>query len=158
MTDKIVRKGLVIRLYPTEEQKIFLSLQKVSGIGPRAALSIVSALSPEQLYEAITNNDIKVLTKAPGIGKKGAQKIILELAGSIDFSQINTENSAAAKKISSAGYENVAQGLVSLGWNIKDAEQAVSIAAKKMGLSEDFSQSQASEVLRQALKSLDKKR
>ena len=54
-----------------EEQKIFLSLQKVSGIGPRAALSIVSALSPEQLYEAITNNDIKVLTKAPGIGKKG---------------------------------------------------------------------------------------
>ena len=115
-----------------EEQKIFPSLQKVSGIGPRAALSIVSALSPEQLYEAITNNDIKVLTKAPGIGKKGAQKIILELAGSIDFSQINTENSAAAKKISSAGYENVAQGLVSLGWNIKDAEQAVSIAAKKM--------------------------
>ena len=141
-----------------EEQKIFLSLQKASGIGPRAALSIVSALSPEQLYEAITNNDIKVLTKAPGIGKKGAQKIILELAGSIDFSQINTENSAAAKKISSAGYENVAQGLVSLGWNIKDAEQAVSIAAKKMGLSEDFSQSKASEVLRQALKSLDKKR
>ena len=66
-------------------KKTFLQLIKVSGIGPKVAQSLLSTLTPSQLAHAIADNDATALAKAPGLGKKGAQKIILELKGSDRF-------------------------------------------------------------------------
>lgn len=62
-----------------EEQKLFLHLISVSGVGPKAALSILSATTPDQFLLAVMTGDEKTLTRAPGVGKKLAQRIILEL-------------------------------------------------------------------------------
>ena len=70
-------------------KKTFLQLIKVSALGLKVAQSrLLSTLTPSQLAHAIADNDATALAKAPGLGKKGAQKIILELKGSIDLSQI----------------------------------------------------------------------
>ena len=79
-------------------KRMFLQLQKVSGIGPKVALSLLSTLPPERLAKAVADGDATALAKAPGLGKKGAQKIILELKGSIDLSQIE----GASKEVRSA--------------------------------------------------------
>ena len=63
-------------------KRMFLQLQKVSGIGPKVALSLLSTLPPDRLARAVADGDATALAKAPGLGKKGAQKIILELKGS----------------------------------------------------------------------------
>ena len=62
-----------------EEKRLFLQLTSVSGVGPKAALSILSTTTPSQLALAILTEDVKTLTLAPGIGKKIAQRIVLEL-------------------------------------------------------------------------------
>lgn len=62
-----------------EEKRLFLQLISVSGVGPKAALSILSTTPPSQLALAIITEDVKTLTRAPGIGKKSAQRIVLEL-------------------------------------------------------------------------------
>ena len=80
--DAITLHGFLDR----DAKKTFLQLIKVSGIGPKVAQSLLSTLTPSQLAHAIADNDATALAKAPGLGKKGAQKIILELKGSIDLS------------------------------------------------------------------------
>ena len=68
------------------DRALFELVQTVSGIGPKVALSIVSALSPSQLAIAISQEDISAIEKVPGIGRKGAQRLILELKGKLtDF-------------------------------------------------------------------------
>ena len=62
-------------------KRMFLQLQKVSGIGPKVALSLLSTLPPDRLARAVADGDATALAKAPGLGKKGAQKIILESLG-----------------------------------------------------------------------------
>ncbi|PJM74790.1 Holliday junction branch migration protein RuvA [Bifidobacterium simiarum] len=102
---------------------LFLSLQKVSGIGPKVALSIVSTLGPTQLLSAVANGDAAALAKAPGLGKKGAQKIILELKGSINLDEI--EDSGAVASVRDDGTDQLVEALVSLGWQQRDALSAV---------------------------------
>lgn len=75
--DAITLHGFLDR----DAKKTFLQLIKVSGIGPKVAQSLLSTLTPSQLAHAIADNDATALAKAPGLGKKGAQKIILELKG-----------------------------------------------------------------------------
>ncbi|OZG56972.1 ATP-dependent DNA helicase RuvA [Bifidobacterium tissieri] len=103
---------------------LFLSLQKVSGIGPKVALSLVSTLGPTQLMSAVANGDAAALSKAPGLGKKGAQKIILELKGSINLSELE-DGTQAVEEPKDSGTEQVVEALVSLGWQQRDAAQAV---------------------------------
>ena len=81
------------------------------------AQSLLSTLTPSQLAHAIADNDATALAKAPGLGKKGAQKIILELKGSIDLSQIEGASAQAAisKSPVDTGTEQVVEGLISLG-------------------------------------------
>jgi len=68
------------------DRALFELVQTVSGIGPKVALSIVSALSPSQLAVAVAQEDISAIEKVPGIGRKGAQRLILELKGKLtDF-------------------------------------------------------------------------
>ena len=124
--DAITLHGFLDR----DAKKTFLQLIKVSGIGPKVAQSLLSTLTPSQLAHAIADNDATALAKAPGLGKKGAQKIILELKGSIDLSQIEGASAQAATSKSpvDTGTEQVVEGLISLGWRQQDAQQAVAEA------------------------------
>ena len=88
--------------YSKSERRCFEMLTAVSGIGPKAALSILSANTPEGLALAIMNNDLKTLTVAPGIGKKIAQRVILELKDKISKEMDPSEFSLPAASVSAA--------------------------------------------------------
>lgn len=97
-----------------EEKRCFEMLVSVSGIGPKAAMSILSYNSPEGLALAIMNDDVKALTVAPGIGKKIAQRVILELKDKINKETQNINFSAPVMTATSTGSSQVNDALAGL--------------------------------------------
>ena len=79
-----------------EQKKVFLLLLKVKGVGPKSALAILAGGTSEEIIGAIENQDVTYLTKFPGIGKKSAQQIILDLQGKVDFSMNNISSAPTA--------------------------------------------------------------
>lgn len=138
-------------------KRMFLQLQKVSGIGPKVALSLLSTLPPDRLARAVADGDAAALSKAPGLGRKGAQKIILELKGSIDLSQIEGAAQAAAPR-PDTGSLQVVEGLVSLGWRQQDAEHAVREVCRDADIATPLADQDIPRVLKLALASLDRGR
>jgi len=136
---------------------MFLQLQKVSGIGPKVALSLLSTLPPDRLAKAVADGDTAALSKAPGLGKKGAQKIILELAGRIDLDQIRPEADGPSES-RDPGAKQVIEGLVSLGWRPQTAEEAVRQACDAASIATPISAEDVPRVLKLALSSLDRGR
>ena len=113
------------------DRVLFELVQTVSGIGPKVALSIVSALSPSQLAIAISQEDISAIEKVPGIGRKGAQRLILELKGKLtDFG-----TTSKTDRHQPVWREQLTSALVSLGFNAKDSDAAISQVVAR--LSED---------------------
>ena len=112
------------------------------------------------LAHAIADNDATALAKAPGLGKKGAQKIILELKGSIDLSQIEGASAQAATSKSpvDTGTEQVVEGLISLGWRQQDAQQAVAEACAENDIPTPLATDDVPRVLRLALALMDRGR
>lgn len=103
-----------------ESRELFEIIQGVSGFGPKLAFTILASMTAEDLRAAIGNEDIARLTKTPGVGTKGAQRLVLELKDRIGYS--GTTNASAP----SAGWnDQVQEALVGLGWNPKDATKAV---------------------------------
>lgn len=113
-----------------QEQTIFHQLLSVSGIGPKGALAFLSEMTPEEIIIAILSEDIKTLSKAPGIGKKTAQRLILELKDKVKTEEISQQTS---QKDTSEKWEAV-EALTSLGYSRSEAVQAVN-ACYKEGLS-----------------------
>ena len=138
-------------------KRMFLQLQKVSGIGPKVALSLLSTLPPERLARAVADGDATALAKAPGLGKKGAQKIILELKGSIDLSQIESA-SPEIRSTEDTGSEQVVEGLMSLGWRQQDAVHAVQDVCESNHIDILLGDDDVPRVLKLALASLDRGR
>lgn len=104
-----------------ESRSTFELVQTVSGIGPKVALAIMGAHSPQSLALAITQEDIKGIEKVPGIGRKGAQRLILELKGKIsDFG--NSEEHRIHQPV---WREQLASALISLGFSAKDSDIAI---------------------------------
>ena len=134
---------------------MFLRLQKVSGIGPRVALSILSTLTPDAVIRAVMADDVAALSQAQGLGKKGAQKIILELKGSIDLTQLEP---ASAAPNPDPGAEQVVAGLVSLGWREQDALTALEGVCEREGIARPIDSSDVARVLKLSLASLDRGR
>jgi len=130
------------------DRALFELVQTVSGIGPKVALSIVSALSPSQLAIAIAQEDISAIEKVPGIGRKGAQRLILELKGKLtDFG-----TSSKSDRHQPVWREQLTSALVSLGFNAKDSDTAISQVIAR--LSEDGIDAQTlelSDLLKRAL-------
>ena len=130
------------------DRALFELVQTVSGIGPKVALSIVSALSPSQLVIAISQEDISSIERVPGIGRKGAQRLILELKGKLtDFG-----TSSKSDRHQPVWREQLTSALVSLGFNAKDSDAAISQVVAR--LSEDGIDAQTlevSELLKRAL-------
>ena len=138
-------------------KRMFLQLQKVSGIGPKVALSLLSTLPPERLARAVADGDAAALAKAPGLGKKGAQKIILELKGSIDLSQIEGAF-PETRSTEDTGSEQVVEGLMSLGWRQQDAVHAVQDVCESNHIDIPLGDDDVPRVLKLALASLDRGR
>lgn len=134
---------------------LFLNLQKVSGVGPKAALAFLSALSVDQLIDAISNQDVTALTRAKGVGKRVAQKVILELSGKI--ATVNEEK--VSVQTVPRNIAHVIDGLVSLGWHSDEVRAAVDevttdLVDKSTG---DIPDDQVPQVLRAALTTLGRR-
>lgn len=109
----------------SEELEMFLNLKTVSGIGPKAAISILSTLSVYEIEIAILGNDIDKIVKAPGIGKKSASRIILELSDKIDIEKISKPSHKTNNIINDDNYQIALQGLLGLGYSKQDSEFAL---------------------------------
>lgn len=123
-TQLVVREDahLLFGFGSREERETFRALVKVSGIGAKSALGILSALTSEELAAAIATEDIKRLTAAPGIGKKTAERMVLELRGKLaaaidDATGLFTQNTAGNN-------EDIINTLLALGYTDKEARTA----------------------------------
>lgn len=103
-----------------EELALFRNLISVSGIGPKAALALLSALNPEQLVIAITSGNVDIVSQVPGIGKKIASRLVIELRGKLE-----KEWEKAALPLAPENADAIA-ALTSLGYSLREATQAVS--------------------------------
>ena len=150
-TSMVVREdSLTLYGFADEEEKaIFELVQTASGVGPKVAQSIIAVLSPDGVRTAIATEDVKTLTKVPGIGQKGAQRIILELKDRIGAPV--GRGGAVAAPVVDAWRAQVVEGLTGLGWSAKEAEKAVDLVAPDAGPTPDIGA-----VLRAALQTLRK--
>lgn len=113
------------------ERQAFRQLIKVSGVGPRMALSLLSGLSVAELAQAISVQEAGLLTRIPGIGKKTAERLLLELKG-----KLGAELGAAPVSVKSEAQADVLQALVALGYSDREAAAAVKTLPEDVGVSE----------------------
>ena len=131
-----------------QDLDIFKKLISVSGIGAKTALGIMSALDSFTLSQAIVSEDIKLISKAPGVGTKTAKRMILELKDKISTQDIiPREYGGESKIIHTTAYDEVLAALVVLGYKEFDAGRAISLV-------EDYEDMDAESLLKQALKKL----
>ena len=102
------------------ERSAFRELVRISGVGPRTALSILSGLSVGELAQAVTQQDAARLVKVPGIGKKTAERLLLELKG-----RLGAELPAAAAPAADEAEGDIVQALVALGYHEREARTAL---------------------------------
>lgn len=109
-----------------EELKMFELLISVSGVGAKSALVMLSCIEPSDFAIAVISNDVKVLTKVPGIGNKSAQRIILELKDKLKEEQLEEKLKDSSKKLkdNSENINEAISGLMVLGYSKKDIEKA----------------------------------
>src|SRR5260221_883762 len=120
-----------------DERNTFELLQTASGVGPRLAMAMLAVFSRDALGRAVAAEDLAALTTVPGIGRKGAQRIVLELAGRLGSpgdgpASFPAGAGPAAGARAPSWRDQVRAGLVSLGWQAREADQA--IAAGEPGL------------------------
>jgi holliday junction DNA helicase RuvA len=132
-----------------DARELFGLLQTVSGVGPRLAMAMLAVLEPDKLRTALGEGNTTVLTQVPGIGRKGAERLVIELRDKVGT--VAAAEGAAAGHAAGAVRESVAEALVGLGFPAKQADQAV-----ERVLAEDAS-GDTSSVLRRALATLGRK-
>ncbi|WP_407307912.1 Holliday junction branch migration protein RuvA [Desulfosporosinus sp. SB140] len=109
-----------------EEKQLFLEMLSVSGIGPRAAISLLSTFGAVQIESAIVSENINILTKVPGIGKKTAQRLILELKEKFKgHSSLTLGDEQFSAPTSSNNQSEALQTLLALGFGLDEARQAL---------------------------------
>ena len=123
--------ALVLFGFETKQQHdFFLLLLTVSGVGPKTAFTVISALKTEEIVRAVTSNEVDALTKVPGLGKKTAMKIILELSSKFK-SNFDMKN-----MILSDDDQTAVSALVSLGYKSYDAKKIISKLPKNLTVEE----------------------
>ena len=115
-----------------DDLEMFRLLLSVNGIGPKAALGVLSGLTADELRFAVLSDDIKTISKAPGIGRKTAQKLILELKDKLKLEDAfekklahEQENTTASDSLLHDGRQEAVEALVALGYSNTDAMRAV---------------------------------
>jgi Holliday junction DNA helicase RuvA len=143
LTHLVVREDahLLYGFSTASERTAFRQLLKISGVGPKVALSVLSGLSVDDLAVAVASQDASRLTKIPGIGKKTAERLVLELRDKLPVAV-----TATAAQASAAGGE-VISALLALGYNEREAAAAVKPLPADLALAD---------AIRQALKNLAK--
>ena len=154
-TSMVVREDslTVFGFLDEDEKQVFEIVQTASGVGPKVAQAIVAVMSPDDVRRAITTEDVKALTRVPGIGQKGAQRIILELKDRIGAPTGTSPGPMAVvpAQTEPAWRVQVREGLVGLGWSVKEADRAVDVVADDAGESPDVAA-----LLRAALRTLSR--
>lgn len=151
---QIIREDghLLFAFQTIEEKNLFLQLIKVSGIGPKSALAIMAGNDMHGLIQAVEQGDVTYLTKFPGVGKKTASQMVLDLKGKLG--ELNQEITLFTPEVvqtadGNQALEDALQALIALGYKEKDAQKV------KKALAEE--QLTTDEYLRRALKLLMKK-
>jgi Holliday junction DNA helicase RuvA len=134
----------------SQARELFGLLLTVSGIGPRIAMATLAVLDPDQLRGALAEGSVTVLTQVPGIGRKGAERLIIELRDKVGALTAVTAGSVATGNGAVRG--SVVEALVGLGFAARQAEQAVDGVLAENGVTDTPT------VLRKALATLGKKR
>jgi len=107
-----------------EEKKVFQMLISVSGIGPRSAIGILSGVSVDDFYDAVSGEKVETLTAISGIGRKTAQRLIVELKGRVDEERVRI-TAPQARKSYNQSIDEAVQALVALGFTRQQARKAV---------------------------------
>ena len=109
------------------ERDMFETVQTVSGVGPRLALAMLSVLTPDAVSTALRAGDLATLTKIPGVGKKSAERLVLELKDKVGMpsGSSGADVTPSAASLGDAKRDQVAEALVGLGWSAKQATDAV---------------------------------
>lgn len=129
-----------------EERRMFERLKSVSGVGPKTALQVLSTLSVHDLSIALVTGDAQALSRAPGIGKKTAQRLLLELKDKVEDAELTSGVSAAPLTNPSEPAAEAIEALMALGYASSEAAQAVARVADKAQA--------ANEIIRLALKGM----
>ena len=105
-----------------EEREFFELLQTATGVGPKLAQAALSVLTPDELRQAIATENLVQLIKVPGVGRKGAQRLVIELKDKINLTRL--DDRPLGPGAPAAWRQQVSQGLQGLGWSARDAESA----------------------------------
>jgi holliday junction DNA helicase RuvA len=143
-----------------DERGVFELVQTVTGIGPRLAQSMLAVHAPDQLRRAVMTDDLVALTKVPGVGRKGAQRIVLELKDRLG----PPRGSSAPVPLGRVATDSVGQhwqgqvhaALLGLGWTVRDADEAISVVGAQMAESDSGVEPDVSALLKSALRSLSR--
>lgn len=149
MTALVVREDS-LTLYgfaSSDERDMWQLVQTVSGIGPKVALAFIAVLSPEDASRALAEGDLAALTRVPGIGKKGAERLVVELKDKVQLT------STPGVGPSEGWRSQVRDALVGLGWSVKESDKALDAVAKTLPANE---QQDVSGILKLALQSMAK--
>jgi len=122
-----------------DERNVFELLQTASGVGPRLALAMLAVHEPDALRLAVASEDLTALMRVPGIGKKGAQRIVLELRDRLGAAgeASGTMPGPASAVAASPWRDQVRAGLVNLGWAARDAEQAITAVEPELAAGDE---------------------
>ena len=134
LTHFVVREDaqLLYGFLTSTERNTFRELVKISGVGPRTALAILSGLSVDELAQAVTRQDAARLVKVPGIGKKTAERLLLELKGKLGAELAGQAHAAALNDAQA----DIAQALQALGYNEREAQAALKALPVGVGVSD----------------------
>jgi len=154
-TSLIVREdALTLYAFGTmPDRACFDLVQSASGIGPKTALAVVAVLGPNGLADAVRREDLVALIRVPGIGRKGAQKLVIELKDKVPslLAVIGVTPGAEPTRVASGWRDQVVGGLEGLGWTVKDAEAAADAVSPMVDDDPDVA---VAELMRAALRSL----
>ena len=133
LTHLIVREDahLLYGFATSEERAGFKQLVKISGVGPRTALSILSGMSVADIAQSVAKQDAARLTKIPGIGKKTAERLLLELKG-----KLGDALTSGGVSVANDNQSDILQALVALGYSDRDAGLALKALPADVGVSE----------------------
>jgi Holliday junction DNA helicase RuvA len=143
-----------------DERNVFELLQTASGVGPRLALAMLAVHSPDALRRAVSTEDLNTLTMVPGVGRKGAQRIVLEMKDRLGPPGDGASALPGSRPSSSrlpSWRDQVQSGLVNLGWPARDADQAIAAVEEEGTVNgSDGGDVDVATVLRAALRKLSR--
>jgi Holliday junction DNA helicase RuvA len=140
-----------------DERNVFELLQTASGVGPRLALAMLAVHAPDALRRAVATEDLDALTLVPGVGKKGAQRIVLEMKDRLGLPGDGDLPGLRPPQRMPSWRDQVQSGLVNLGWPARDADQAIAALEEEGTVNgSDGEEVNVATVLRAALRKLSR--